>query len=72
MSDTCLTFPTKVPVAWALAHAEALSFEKRGLKPTLLRLLSETSWLLTVRKLGQNREPGETEARSAGKQLAEG
>ena len=25
------TFPTKVPVAWALAHAEALSFEKRGL-----------------------------------------
>ena len=42
-SKPCLTFPTKVPVAWALAHAGALSSGKRGLKPTLLRLLSETS-----------------------------
>ena len=40
---TSMTFPTKVPVAWALAHAGALSSGKRGLKPTLLRLLSETT-----------------------------
>ena len=43
-----LTCPTQVPVAWALAHAGALSSQKRGLKPTLLRLLSVSSYLSCV------------------------
>ena len=42
---TGLKCPTKVPVAWAVAHAGAFSSGKRGLKPTRLRLLSVTSGL---------------------------
>ena len=38
-----MTCPTKVSVVWALAHTDALFAGKRGLKPTLHRLFSDTS-----------------------------
>ncbi len=36
-----MTWPTKVPVAWALARAESLSLVKHGLKPMLRGLLTD-------------------------------
>ena len=50
-----LTFPTIVSVVWALAHTDALFPGKRGLKPTLHRLLSETSELASAHEVkGKN------------------
>ena len=48
-----LKYPTKVEVAWALAHVSMKITLSRGLKPTLPGLLSETSILSILYILSQ-------------------
>ena len=48
-----MTFPTKVEVAWASAHVSREITGSRGLKPTLRRLLSDTSTMVRLLKLNE-------------------